>query len=164
MSYFNNEYLLKFQKAGQSALHSIVYYRTEHSLDENGDPDCLTALWVAARGYEGGGIFGNHSAICRYDENGVPTVIRVQQAFPDLNDFYEFKENPLFEPSEKDMTFLDEIWIEVDKLSTFNVEMDYPLVSELTPPKEEDFICSSGWDPDDLIEPVSDGWQLFLRF
>jgi hypothetical protein len=164
MSQFNDEYLLKFQKAGDSALHSIVYYRTEHSLDENGDPDCLTALWVAARGYEGGGIYSSHSAICRFEGEGEATVTRTQHAYPDNNDFYEYDDNPPFEPTERDITILDEIWVEVDKLSTFDIEVDPPLASQLIPPKEDDFICSSGWYPDDLIETVSDGWQLTLRF
>ena len=31
-------------------------------------------------------------------------------------------------------------------------------------PEGEDFVASEGWDPDDLLEPIAEKWQLFLKF
>ena len=38
------------------------------------------------------------------------------------------------------------------------------LAAKVTVPEGEDFVASDGWDPDDLLEPISEEWQLMLKF
>jgi hypothetical protein len=156
------EYLLKLQGPSDLDLHSVVVYKAGYSLDDNGDPDRMVSLWVVARGYEGGGIIGNHSCICRYDDDFEESMIRSQSAFPDLEDFAD-NQNPEFEPSVDDIEELKKLWEELNRISCLDDDSN-EFKSLLPVPDNQDAVHSEGWDADDLLESVSEGWQLFLKF
>jgi hypothetical protein len=161
MKYFT-EYLLKLRDPGEELLHSVVVYRTGFTVDENGDEDQMVSLWVAARGYEGGGIIGNHSCICRYDEDFEERLSRCQEAHPESDDFVHNDSNG-FDPNDEELAILHEVWDKLDTISSFDLET-YSFRSLLPVTEGSDAIVSEGWDPDDLLESVSDHWQLFLKF
>jgi hypothetical protein len=158
----HTESLLKLRHPGDAQLHTAVVYRTGFSVDENGDEDRMIGQWVVARGYEGGGIIGDHSCVCRYDEDFQESMIRSQSAYPELEDFILNDDHP-FEPTEEDIRILNELWGELDRISSFDAD-SREFVSKLPVPEGQDAVMSDGWEADDLLESVSDGWQLFLKF
>jgi len=52
----------------------------------------------------------------------------------------------------------------VDELTAFDPDADEPFVAKVSIPEGEDFVASDAWDPDDLLEPISEEWQLMLKF
>jgi hypothetical protein len=172
---FQTEYLLSAQRRGTQDLHTVIVYRTEREFDDEGDEIALRRLWVAARGAEGMGVFGAHSAVVRFDEHGTPTsIVRCQQAHPDMGDFIQYAED--YELGDIDISadehsILLQLWSKIDdELVDYEPEPaddpDGPLRfrSRIQIPKKQDAVMSEGWDPDGLIEPVTEGWQLFLGF
>lgn len=172
---FQTEYLLNAQKKGAQDLHTVIVYHTEREVDDEGDEIGLRRLWVAARGAEGMGVFGAHSAVVRFDEHGTPTsIVRCEQAHPEMEDFTQYaEENELgdIDISTDEHSILLQLWSKIDdELVDYEPEPeDAPdgslrFKSKIQIPKKQDAVMSEGWDPDDLIEPVTEGWQLFLSF
>jgi len=152
------EWLLRFADSG-SGLHTVVVYRARYALDEEGESTGLQRLWVAARGYEGR-VFGEHSAVASFEDDEV-TIARCQGAeFEDSED----SENVEM-VTEADMRILSELWEKIGELSSYDLDSEEDVfVSKLPRDGDDDFIASEGWEAEDLLEPISDGWQLFLKF
>lgn len=173
---FQTEFLLRAQRQGTQDLHTAIVYRTEHDVVvDEGEEAALRRLWVAARGYEGMGVFGAHSAVVRFGEDGTPiSIVRCQQAHPDVDDFATYaEEHDLRDKtiSAKEHATLLELWsILDDELADYDPEpagapgRHSRFASRIPIPKTKDAVTSEGWDPDDLIEPVTEDWQLLLNF
>lgn len=160
---FNTEWVVRLPQAGASNVDAAVVYRTESALDADGEPSGIKRLWVAARGYEGGGIVGAFSAVASFDENfNIENIAACQQAFPEGDDFESSENYDIL--TENDLQLLGELWVKVDDLTAFDPDADDPFVAKVTVPEGEDFVASKGWDPDDLLEPISEEWQLMLKF
>ena len=85
---FITEWIVRLPEAGASNVDAAVVYRTESALDADGEPSGIKRLWVAARGYEGGGIVGAFSAVASFDENfNIESIASCQHAFPEGDDF-----------------------------------------------------------------------------
>lgn len=160
---FITEWIVRLPEAGASHVDAVVVYRTESSLDADGEPSGIKRLWVAARGYEGGGIVGAFSAVASFDENfNIENIAACQQAFPEGDDFESSENYDML--TESDLQVFGELWAKVDELTAFDPDVDDPFVAKVTVPEGEDFVASDGWDPDDLLEPISEEWQLMLKF
>ena len=154
----STEWLLRFADSG-SGLHTAVVYRARYSLDEGGESTGLQRLWVAARGYEGR-VFGEHSAVASSEDDEV-TIVRCQAAgFEECEDIENVEM-----VTEEDLRILAELWEKIGELSSYDPDADEDVfVSKLPREGDDDFISSEGWEAEDLLEPISDGWQLFLKF
>lgn len=157
---FNTEWVVRLPEAGSANVDAVVVYRTESVLDADGEPSGIKRLWVAARGDEGGGIVGAFSAVASSDENfNIENIATCQQAFPEGDDFESSENYDIL--TENDLQVLGELWTKADELTSFDPDGDDPFVAM---PDGEDFVASDGWDPDDLLEPISQEWQLMLKF
>lgn len=154
----STEWLLRFTDSG-SGLHTAVVYRARYSLDEEGESTSLQRLWVAARGYEGR-VFGEHSAVALFEGDEV-TIVRCQAAgFEECEDIENVEM-----VTEEDLRILAKLWEKIGELSSHDPDADEDVfVSKLPRESDDDFISSEGWEAEDLLEPISDGWQLFLKF
>jgi hypothetical protein len=160
---FDTEWIVRLPEAGASNVDAVVVYRTESTVDAHGEPSGVKRLWVAARGYEGGGIIGAFSAVAVFGEGGlIENIASCQQAFPEGEDFESSENFDLL--TENDLQVLGELWAKVDELTAFDPDAEEPFVAKVTVPEGEDFVASDGWDPDDLLEPISEEWQLMLKF
>jgi hypothetical protein len=160
---FKTEWLIRLPEAGASNVDAVVVYRTESALDADGEPSGIERLWVAARGYEGGGIIGAFSAVALFGEDGsIENIASCQQAFPEGEDFESSENFDLL--TENDLQVLGELWAKIDELTAFDPDAEEPFVAKVSVPEGEDFVASDAWDPDDLLEPVSEEWQLMLKF
>jgi hypothetical protein len=154
----STEWLLRFADSG-SGLHTAVVYRTRYALDEEGESTGLQRLWVAARGYEGR-VFGEHSAVASFEDDEV-TIARCHAAGFEESEDIENVEMV----TEEDLRILAELWEKIGELSSYDPDLDEGgFISNLPREGNDDFISSEGWEADDLLEPISDGWQLFLKF
>ena len=158
---FATEWIVRLSEAASASAHTVVVYRTEYALDADGDSG-IKRLWVAARGYEGGGIFGAFSAVASYADTFLETIVACQEAFPEGVDFESSENYEVL--TDSDLQVLGELWTKIDELTAFDLDADDPFVAKVSVPEDEDFIVSDGWDPDDLLEPISEEWQLFLKF
>ena len=160
---FNTEWIVRLSEAGSANVDAVVVYRTESALDSDGEPSGIKRLWVAARGDEGGGIVGAFSAVASFDENfNIENIAACQQAFPEGDDFESSENYDIL--NENDLQVLGELWTKADELTAFDPDADDPFVAKVSVPDGEDFVASEGWDPNDLLEPISEKWQLFLKF
>jgi hypothetical protein len=160
---FNTEWVVRLPEAGSANVDAVVVYRTESALDADGETSGIERLWVAARGYEGGGIIGAFSAVAPFGEDGsIENVASCQQAFPEGEDFESSENFDLL--TENDLQVLGELWAKVDELTAFDPDADESFVAKVSVPEGEDFVASDAWDPDDLLEPISEEWQLMLKF
>lgn len=160
---FNTEWIVRLPEAGAANVDAAVVYRTESALDADGEPSGIKRLWIAARGDEGGGIVGAFSAVASFDEDfNIENIAACQQAFPEGDDFESSENYDMLTGS--DLQVLGELWAKVDELTAFDPDSDDPLVAKVAVPEGEDFFASEGWDPDDLLEPISEEWQLILKF
>jgi hypothetical protein len=160
---FNTEWIVRLPEAGSANLDAVVVYRTESALDADGETSGIERLWVAARGYEGGGIIGAFSAVAVFGEDGsIESIASCQQAFPQGEDFESSENFDLL--TENDLQVLGELWAKVDELTAFDPDADESFVAKVSIPESEDFVASDAWDPDDLLEPISEEWQLMLKF
>jgi hypothetical protein len=160
---FNTEWIVRLPEAGSANVDAVVVYCTESSLDADGEPSGVKRLWVAARGYEGGGIVGAFSAVASFDENfNIANIAACQQAFPEGDDFESSENYDML--TESDLQVLGELWAKVDELTAFDPDADDPFVAKVAVPEGEDFVASEGWDPEDLLEPISEEWQMMLKF
>lgn len=159
----NTEWIVRLPEAGASIVDAVVVYRTESALDADGEPSGIKRLWVAARGDEGGGIVGAFSAVASFDDKfNIGSIAACQQAFPESDDFDSSENYDIL--TENDLQVLGELWTKVDELALFDPDADDPFVAKVSVPEGEDFVASDGWDPDDLLEPISEEWQLMLKF
>ena len=148
----NTEWIVRLPEAGASNVDAVVVYRTESSLDADGVPSGVKR-----------GIVGAFSAVASFDENfNIESIASCQQAFPEGNDFESSENYDML--TESDLQVLGELWAKVDELTAFDPDADDPFVAKVTVPEGEDFVASDGWDPDDLLEPISEEWQLMLKF
>lgn len=154
------EWLMRFNDGlPGTSLHTVVIYRVKWALDEEGDRTDIVRLWVVAYGYEGGGVFGAHSAVATFDE-GDAIVARCQ--LPEFEDYDDIENAEII--TEEDSRIICELWNKICELTNWGDRGDEALGSKLPRGDDEDSLASEGWDPHDLIEPISDGWQLFLKF
>lgn len=160
--------MVRLNSVGSKQVHTVVAYLVE-PIYEEGEICGVERLWVAARGYEGGGIIGSHSAVVSYDEEGeVISVARSYSAYPDMGDFEDDPED--LSVSGDDISRQRELWKKIDELTFFEVEpsddpdSQYRFDCCLPKPLKDDVIMSDNWEADDLLEPVSDKWQLSLKF
>lgn len=160
---FNTEWVVRLPEAGSANVDAVVVYRTESVLDADGEPSGIKRLWVAARGDEGGGIVGAFSAVASFDENfNIENIAACQQAFPECDDFESSENYEIL--SERDLQVLGELWAKIEELTAFDPDADDPFVAKVSVLDGEDFVASEGWDPDDLLEPISEEWPLMLKF
>jgi hypothetical protein len=160
---FNTEWIVRLPEAGASNADAVVVYRTESTVDAHGEPSGVKRLWVAARGYEGEGIVGAFSGVASFDENSkIESIASCQQAFPEGDDFESSANYEML--AENDLQVLVELWAKVDEFTAFDPDAEESFVAKVTVPEGEDFVASDGWDPDDLLEPISEEWQLMLKF
>jgi len=160
---FNTEWIVRLPEAGSANVDAVVVYRTESALNAGGEPSGIKRLWVAARGDEGGGIVGAFSAVASFDKNfNIENIAACQQPFPEGDDFESSENCEML--TESDLQALGELWAKVDELTASDPDADDPFVAKVSVPDGEDFVASEGWDPDDLLEPVSEEWQLILKF
>jgi hypothetical protein len=160
---FNTEWLVRLPETDASNVDAVVVYRTESALDTDGEPSGIERLWVAARGYEGGGIIGAFSAVAVFGEDGwIENIASCEQAFPDGEDFESSENSDLL--TKNDLQVLRELWAKVDELAAFDPDAEEPFVAKVSIPEGEDSVSSDAWDPDDLLEPISEEWQLMLKF
>ena len=108
-------------------------------------------------------MVGAFSAVASFDENfNIESIASCQQAFPEGDDFESSENYDML--TESDLQVLGELWAKVDELTAFDTDADDPFVAKVTVPEGEDFVASDGWDHDDLLEPISEEWQLMLKF
>ncbi len=159
-----SEWIIKISDTGFPSVHTVVVYSAEPSLDADGEPCGISRLWVAARGYEGGGSISAYSSVASFDEEGsIDNIVSCQQAYPDKCEFEECENFEIL--NDNDLGVIGELWRKIDELTSFDIESsDEVFVSRIAVPDGEDFVASPGWDPDDLLEPISEDWQLFLKF
>ena len=159
----NTEWMVKLSGAGSSNVDTVAVYRTDSALDADGEPSGIKRLWVAARGREGGGVVGAFSAVASFDENfNIESIAACQLAFPEGDDFESSESYDTL--TDSDLQVLGELWGKVDELTSFDPDADEPFVAKVAVPESKDFVGSDGWDPDDLLESISEKWQLLLKF
>lgn len=159
----NTEWIVRLPEAGVTNVDTVVVYRAESALDAGGEPSGIKRLWVAARGDEGARIVGAFSAVASFDESfNIENIAACQLAFPEGDDFESSENYEIL--AENDLQVLGELWAKADELAAFEPDADEPFVAKVAVPEGEDFVSSAGWDPDDLLEPISEEWQLMLKF
>jgi hypothetical protein len=159
---FKTEWLVRLTEVGVSNVYAVVVYRTESAFDDDDEFLGIERLWVAALGYEGGGVNGAFSAVASFGENGfIEKIVSCQEAASESGDFESSENFDLL--TDKDYEMLAEVWAKLDELVAFGSD-DVSLVANVAVPEGEDFVASDGWEPDDLLEPITAEWQLFLNF
>ena len=79
------------------------------ALDADGEPSGIKRLWVAARGYEGGGVVGPLSAVASFDDSfNIESIAACQQAFPEGDDFESSENYDML--TDGDVQVLGELW------------------------------------------------------
>lgn len=163
------EWLIKLQQSGEPSVHTAVVYSLEAFLDENGSLDSANRLWVAARGYGGGGVYEEHTAVATFskDGGGLDKISRAAQSWPDESAFID---GPFATSNDEILTDTDykvfeTLWAKVEEFTSYDIDQDEaPFVSRITLPEDDETACSDEWDPDDLLEPISNDWGLMLKF
>jgi hypothetical protein len=155
---FDTEWLVKLRDEGSTDVHTVVVYRVKRLLDDEGEPIDVSRAWVVGRGYEGGGVYGAHSAVVDWDDTSLEpsSVISSHHEWPEAEDF----EHAV---SDADLTVLKDLWSMMDGTLVDYGADDDRFVSRVPVPPGADAVTSAGWDPDDLIE-VDSGWQFRLEF
>jgi hypothetical protein len=159
------EWLVKARDVDSDDAHSVVVYRLKSIIDDVTGKQSLQRLWVAARGYAGGGVFEEYSAVTYPDGDGY-RIAGTDYACPDPENF---KEEDLPYVAEKDYDIIASLWMKVEKLAIL-VEPEFgsgDWISTLTVnvkiPKGSDGACSANWNGN-LLTQISSQWPLFLHF
>jgi hypothetical protein len=164
----NTEWLIKLRSFGEPEASRVVVYRTEELVDEDEDVYELKKVWVVGcarvgRGYE------DYSGLLSWGEDGKPIVTGCQYAAPDMYNFrsHDDDDDDDSKPiSDSDLDVINELWERFYQLCERDVTDDDTLnfVAKVDIPDDVDFVTSEGWEPDDLLEPVAEVWNLGLRF
>jgi hypothetical protein len=159
----STEWYIQLDEPAAQNVRAAVVYHTTSQLDENGEPSGISRLWVAARGYEGGGVISAFSAVASFDDSfDLEDLASCQVAFPESEDFELSDDGSVVNSSDLDV--LKMIWAKVDELTHYDLEAEDPLVTKISAEDDNDFVSSEGWDPYDLLEPVVEQWQFLLEF
>ena len=156
------QWLVKKQKPRFDDVHSAVIYRLQTAIDPISGESNLRKLWVAARGYAGGGIFEPFSGVMFPEGEGLRKV-GCNYAYAELGDFDE-AEQDFLQP--KDQKVLRSLWSKLDRLASEDEDEDGNTLSftaKIEIPKRAKDISSENWDGNVLVQ-MSDGWPLFLHF
>lgn len=157
---YKTEYLIKGETKGSQDVNSVVIYKIAYCVDE--DEFFPVRLYVAAKGYAGRHVNEDCIAVADFDNEG---NISDYQIF-NMDAIFNRGEDPEFEElSSPDVTILTELVEQIfEELILIDDNGDDFMTSRITIPEDKDYITSSGWDPDNLLEGISQEWGLFLTF
>jgi hypothetical protein len=156
------EWLIATQRPRFEGVHSAVVYRLQTTIDQETGESKLRKLWVAARGYAGGGIIEPYSGVIFPEGDGVRKV-GCNYAYAELGDFDEAEQDYL-QPN--DQKVIRSLWFKMKRLAAEDEDEDGNTLSftaRIEIPRRAKNVCSTNWNGNVLVQ-MSDGWPLFLHF
>lgn len=154
------EWLVHAMDRGSADAHSVVVYRLKSAVDTVTGKQTLKRLWVVARGYAGGGVFEDYSAVMYPDGDGV-RIVGCDYECPDPENF---DEDDLPYIADKDYDVINSLWMKANKLAIEDDEhYQMTFTINIKIPKKSESACSQDWNGNLLI-PISANWPLSLRF
>jgi len=158
---FNTEWLVSLHKPSRDGVHSAIVYRMLTALNEETGESTYRRLWVAARGYAGGGIYEDYSGILFPEGEGL-RLVGCNYCYGEPGDFDEAE----FEYLKKnDFKVVRSIWLQMDRLTNYDLaeDGDTTFTAKVDIPSRSGDLLSKNWDGN-LLAQVSQRWPLSLHF